>query len=291
MVSTGVHTTIWTSSVNARTVDAVTSGAAGSALDFVEIPLGEEPAAFETSAIRASLQSRGIGCTCSVGLPARAHAATAPDETVAFLDGAARTTAALGAEILTGEIYTHLGTFTGKSPEKRELVSVARALKSAARNAAKLGVSLGVQPVNRFENYLLNTAAQADELINRIGEPNVFAHLDTFHMNIEEKGFCEPVLRLGDRLKYVHLSESDRGTPGTGNVDWDTLFATLAEIGFKGRLVLESFVHPDPGMVWGAALWREVADDRDEPLHEGLGFLLGKAREHGLGLQPHSALR
>jgi len=132
--------------------------------------------------------------------------------------------------------------------------------------------------------HLVNTAAGADEMIDCVGEPNVFAHLDTFHMNVEEKGFREPVLRLGERLRYVHLSESDRGTPGTGNVRWDDLFDALAEIRFDGRLVLESFVHPDPDMTSLAALWRDVSRDPEEPLREGLPFLREKAEGRGLTL-------
>ncbi len=100
-------------------------------------------------------------------------------------------------------------------------------------------------------------------------------------MNVEEKGFGEPVLRLGERLRYVHLWEPDRGTPGTGNVRWDELFAALSQTGFDGRLVLGSFVHPDPEMTRLAALWRDVAEDpQEEPLREGPRFLLAKAKDH-----------
>jgi len=102
---------------------------------------------------------------------------------------------------------------------------------------------------------------------------------------VEEKGFRDPVLRLAERLRYVHLSESDRGTPGTGNVRWDELFGALAEIRFDGRLVLESFVHPDPDMTRLAALWRDVSHDPEEPLREGLPFLRKKAEEYGLMLR------
>ena len=284
MASFGAHTAVWTAWWDEEGAREAASGAARAGLDFLEIPLGD-PATFDTTATRALLDRHGLDCTCSVGLPAGAHAPDAPEKAVAFLVGAAEAAAALGSEVLTGEVYTHLGAFTGRPPEKGEIVAVAAVLKKAARYASELGVSLGVQPVNRFENYLVNTAAGADELIDRVGEPNVFAHLDTFHMNVEEKGFWEPVVLLGERLRYVHLSESDRGTPGTGNVRWDELFGALAEIGFDGRLVLESFVHPDPEMTRLAALWRDVADDPEEPLREGLPFLRAKAEEHGLSLE------
>lgn len=281
MASMGAHAAVWTDEWSPGGAERAISGAAAAGLDFVEIPLGD-PRAFDASLTRELLDHYGVGVTCSVGLPDDAHAPFAPRRAVEFLAGAVQVTAALGSDVLTGEVYTNLGTFTGGPPEKGELVSVAEVLKRIARLAAPSGISIGVQPVNRFENYLVNTALGADELIDRIGEPNVFAHLDTFHMNIEEKGFRDPVLRLGERLRYVHLSESDRGTPGSGNVRWDELFAALSEIGFDGRLVLESFVHPDPEMTRLAALWRDVSEDPEEPLREGLPFLRAKAEEHGL---------
>ena len=90
----------------------------------------------------------------------------------------------------------------------------------------------------------MDTATGAEELIDRVGEPDVLAHLAAFHMNVEEKGFWEPVVRLGERLRYVPLSESDRGTSGKGYVRWDELFAALAAIRFGGRSVMESSGHP-----------------------------------------------
>src|SRR3546814_15874858 len=83
-------------------------------------------------------------------------------------------------------------------------------------------------------------------MVERIGEDNVFVHLDTYHMNIEEKGFDEAIVEAGRHLRYIHLSESDRGVPGTGTVDWDSVFRGLARVGTAGALVVESFLtlHP-----------------------------------------------
>ena len=281
MASLGVHTAVWTADWDAEGVEKAIREAAGVDAAFVEIPLGD-PTRFDVRLTKTLLEEYGMRATCSVGLPDHAHAPVAPQEAIYFLEEAIGVVSELESDALTGEVYTHLGTFTGQPPRKGELVAVSGVLKEAALRAADRGISISVQPVNRFENYLLNTAKQADEMLDRIDEPNVFAHLDTFHMNIEEKGFEEPILLLGDRLRYVHLSESDRGTPGTGNVDWDRLFAALARVGFVERLVLESFVHPSSEMTRLAALWRDVAEDPEEPLREGLPFLRAKAEEYGL---------
>jgi len=138
------------------------------------------------------------------------------------------------------------------------------------------------EAVNRYETYLLNLASQAGELLDRIDEPNVFVHLDTYHMNIEEKGFYEPIVSLGSRLGYVHLSESDRGTPGTANVHWDEVFRGLEDIDYGGALAMESFAAVNEAIVGATALWRDVVGDPDALVRDGLAFLRSRAREHGV---------
>jgi D-psicose/D-tagatose/L-ribulose 3-epimerase len=119
-------------------------------------------------------------------------------------------------------------------------------------------------------------------MLDRIGEDNVFAHLDTYHMNIEEKGFRAPIELLGDRLGYIHLSESDRGTPGTGNVRWDDVFGALAAVGYDGPLVMESFVAVNEDIIGATCMWRDIVGDPDRMVGEGLAFLRGRAEAHGL---------
>jgi len=152
--------------------------------------------------------------------------------------------------------------------------------------ASEYGISLGIEALNRYETYLNNTAEQLAEMIDRIDEPNVFAHLDSYHMNIEEKGFRAPIELLGDRLAYVHLSESDRGTPGTGNVNWDDLFAGLQTIGYDGRLTMESFVAVNEAIIGATAIWRPVVGDPDELIRDGLAFLRRKCEDYGLRRLP-----
>jgi D-psicose/D-tagatose/L-ribulose 3-epimerase len=192
------------------------------------------------------------------------------------------TTAALGSPMLTGCLYTHVGTLTGKAPEPSELETVAHILKSTARRAAEYGVELGIEAINRYETYLVNLASQAGELLDRIDEPNVFVHLDTYHMNIEEKGFYEPIVALGSRLGYIHLSESDRGTPGTANVHWDEVFHGLGDIDYRGALAMESFAAVNEALIGATALWRDVVGDPDALVRDGLAFLRARGKEHGV---------
>ena len=277
----GAHAFIWAGEWTPEGAEKVIRGAAEAGLDFVEIPL-LHPESLDVSATRELLDRYEVGCTCSLGLPKAAHLPFAPDWAEAFLRGAVDVTAALGAPALSGAIYTHLGTLTGQPPTEDELAAVGRVLKSVARYAAEREISLGVEAINRYETYLINLASQAEAMLDRIGEPNVFVHLDTYHMNIEEKGFYDPIVAAGPKLQYIHLSESDRGTPGTGNVHWDEVFRGLEEIEYDGRLVMESFAAINEDIMGATALWRDVVGDPRALVRDGLNFLRGKAAEHHL---------
>jgi D-psicose/D-tagatose/L-ribulose 3-epimerase len=277
----GAHAFIWAGEWTPEGAEKVIRGAAEAGLDFVEIPL-LHPESMDVSGTRELLDRYGIGCTCSLGLPKAAHLPFAPDRAEAFLRGAVDVTAALEAPALSGAIYTHLGTLTGKPPREDELAEVGRVLKSVARYAAQRDISLGVEAINRYETYLINLASQADAMLGRIDEPNVFVHLDTYHMNIEEKGFYDPIVATGPRMKYIHLSESDRGTPGTGNVHWNEVFQGLRAIEYDGYLVMESFAAINEDIMGATALWRDVVGDSQALIRDGLAFLRDKAAEHDL---------
>jgi D-psicose/D-tagatose/L-ribulose 3-epimerase len=115
-----------------------------------------------------------------------------------------------------------------------------------------------------------------------VGADNIFVHLDTYHMNIEEKGIAQGILDAREHLRYIHLSESDRGTPGAGTVDWDAIFAALRAIGFRGGLAMESFINMPPEIAYGLSVWRPVASGEAEVMENGLPFLRNKARQYGL---------
>ena len=286
----GAHAFVWTAAWDEAGARRAISGAAGQGLDFVEVPLLRLDE-FPLEATRELLSEHGVGATTSLGLPASAHMPFEPDGAIAFLRRAVELTAELGAGVLTGAVYTHLGTLTRKPPEPEEIETCVGALREVARAAADRGIRLGVEAINRYETYLNNTAEQVADMLDRIDEPNVFAHLDTYHMNIEEKGFRPAIERLGDRLGYIHLSESDRGTPGTANVDWDGVFSGLAAVGYRGPLVMESFAAVNEDIIGATCLWREIVPDPDAMIRDGLAFLRGKARDHGLvadGVQPPS---
>ena len=277
----GVHTSMWTMNWDRAGAEKAVAAAAKYKMDFIEIALLNAPAV-DTAHSRALLEKNGLRAVCSLGLPEHAWASRHPEKAVEHLKVAIDKTAEMGCLALSGVTYGGIGERTGLPPTQGEYDNVAKALTAAAKHAKSRGLLFGIEPVNRYENHLLNTGWQAVEMIERIGAENMFIHLDTYHMNIEEKGAGNGILDARKYIKYIHLSESDRGTPGYGTCDWDEVFATLAAIGFKGGLAMESFINMPPEVAYGLSVWRPVARNEAEVMGNGLPFLRNKAKQYKL---------
>ena len=277
----GVHTSMWASGWSVAAAEHTVAAVKQYDLDFIEISLAD-PHSVDAEHTRKLLAEHGMSAVCSLGLPQYAWASQHPREAIDFLAVAIDKAADLGGLALCGAIYGGIGDRTGVPPTQGELDNVATVLTAAAKQAKARGIELGVEAVNRYENHIINTAAQAVALIERVGADNVFLHLDTYHMNIEEKGMGNGIITGRDHLKYIHLSESDRGTPGEGNCNWDETFATLAAIRFKGGLAMESFINMDPLLAFGLSVWRPVAESEVVVMGRGLPFLRNKARQYRL---------
>lgn len=277
----GVHTSMWTMNWDRAGAEKAIAGAAHYKMDFIEIALLNAPAV-DAKHTRDLLEKNSLRAVCSLGLPEHAWASVRPEAAIEHLKVAIDKTAEMGGEALSGVIYGGIGERTGVPPTQKEYDNITRALVEAAKHAKTRGIQLGVEAVNRYENHLVNSAQQAVDVVERIGMDNVFVHLDTYHMNIEEKGAANGILIARDHIKYIHLSESDRGTPGYGNVPWDEIYVALAAIGFKGGLAMESFINMPPEVAYGLAVWRPVARDMEEVMGNGLPFLRNKAAQYGL---------
>ena len=277
----GVHTSMWTMNWDREGAERAVAAAVHYKMDFIEIALLNAKAV-DAEHTRALLEKHDMRAVCSLGLPEPVWASVNPEGAVEHLKEAIDKTKALGGEALSGVTFGGIGERSGSVPTEREYENVARALDAASRYAKSQGLLFGIEPVNRYENHLINTGWQAVEMIERVGSDNIFVHLDTYHMNIEEKGAGNGILDAREHLKYIHLSESDRGTPGEGTCDWDEIYATLAAIGFKGGLAMESFINMPPEIAFGLSVWRPVAKDFQEVMDNGLPFLRNKARQYKL---------
>jgi D-psicose/D-tagatose/L-ribulose 3-epimerase len=277
MARLGMHSSLWTASWTREAAELVIPEAARYGLDLIEIAL-LTPETVDVAHSVALFKEYGVAPSASLCLPMEDNAVHHPERAERFLNRALDTAHALGCEILCGVTYSTLGWRSGAAPTEGELANIAKALKPIARRAADYGMTIGIEPCNRYETHLLNTAAQSIAMIERIGEPNVTIHLDTYHMNIEEKGIGNGIRRAGKHSTYIHLSESDRGVPGTGTIDWRDVFEALSDSGFDGDLVMESFVTLPPEIASALSVWR----DRYEVLDQGVPYLKGLAREYSL---------
>jgi D-psicose/D-tagatose/L-ribulose 3-epimerase len=282
----GVHCRLWTTGWCAADLDLI-DRAKDFGFSVFEIGL-RNLAAIDPTAIRRRAEAADMALIGSMGLPNDKGLAT-PDrsvrsQTVAFLKAAVEATRGMGGQILGGMMYAVPGRFSGKGPTEDEIHWIVDGLSEVAVFAQSQGVTLAVEPVNRFESYLLNTAAQAQSLVGRIGQPNVGLLLDTFHMNIEDRGIAATIRRHAKSLRHLHLNESDRGMLGNANIDWHALFAALKEVGYRGAASLETFAAPNPNLAAITSIWRELFPSPDELAREALAFLTRMAEHHDCGV-------
>lgn len=181
----------------------------------------------------------------------------------------------MGSPVFTGPLYAAVGKTRIVSPEQKaqERNWCLQGLREAAKVASDHGVLLGVEPLNRFETDMINTVDQALGLVREAGHPSLRISLDTFHANIEEKDIPAAIRKIGgDMLCHVQGNESDRGTPGTGHLNWTGIRDALKDIGYYGAIVLETFGAPSKELARAACIWRPLANSADELATEGAAF-------------------
>jgi D-psicose/D-tagatose/L-ribulose 3-epimerase len=254
-------------------------------LDAVEIPL-MEPDKIDPVAIRERAQACGLTVLSSLALPEGADPADEKPEgrrsALSLLLRCVDLAAEMGADILTGVVYSSIGARIERRPQETDFLRAAEVLREVARYALGRRVAIGLEPVNRYETFLINTAAQALHLRELIGEANVGIHLDSYHMNIEEDDFFAATLAAVPWLVHVHLSESHRGIPGQGTVNWGEIMGALAAGGYSGYVGLESFAGISEAMRSATCIWRSLAPDSDTLIRDGLSYLKSVERERYL---------
>jgi D-psicose/D-tagatose/L-ribulose 3-epimerase len=253
-------------------------------MDFIELPLLSLET-FDTKAIRRRLESVGFEAVTSTVLLKNTDITSEDAEIrangVEYLKACVQATSDIGTKNFSGVIYSKfVKPADAGRPNGQTWQYSADCLRQVARFAKDLDVQIGIEPVNRYETYLINTCEQAVRLSEMIGEDNVKIHLDSYHMNIEEKSFYEATKLAGDKLMHYHFCENDRGIPGTGLVNWDDIFKALAEINYQGHAAIESFVGcKDKMSSW---VWRDLAPSSDTLVREGAAFIRKMQMKYGL---------
>lgn len=247
--------------------------------DLVEILLPESME-IDTSRILSVLRKNNIEAVCGLNLSANFHIPTHPKEATGLIKLAIDKAHELESDYLGGVLHSAIGVFSGKQRTAEEEKILFDVWNEVGEYAHRKNITIGIEPINRYESYMCTGAEETLDLICRSGAKGIALHLDTFHMNIEESDFYRPVKLAKDRLVHVHMTDSDRGMLGEGNVDWDQLFIALNEIDFEGRLVLENFSNCIPGMAETVSLWRPSKYDADSLAKGSLEFMKQKLAQY-----------
>ncbi|SMP61686.1 D-psicose/D-tagatose/L-ribulose 3-epimerase [Neorhodopirellula lusitana] len=181
--------------------------------------------------------------------------------------------AAAGVETLVGPYHSAIGLFSGNGPTSDEWKWGVESMRETAEYAQSVGVKLGIEALNRFECYFLNTHADSTRFAREVDHPACGIMYDTFHANIEEKSVTEAVHAGGDKLYHVHISENDRSTPGTGGINWKENFDAIASSGYDGWMVIEAFGLALPEIAAATKIWRKMFTDEMTLSREGLAFM------------------
>jgi D-psicose/D-tagatose/L-ribulose 3-epimerase len=246
--------------------------------DGVEVPLFR-PREFASAEIRRGFESEQLECVASSVLTGDlsliSDDASVRRKTVRHLEDVIKAAADAGARIIAGPLYSPVGHLVGRRRTPEEWSHAIEGYQAIASTLAAHEVTLAIEPLNRFETFFLNTAADAAALCDAVADPRIGVLLDTFHANIEEKDVATAFRTAGSRLQHVHTCENDRGTPGNGHVDWPGVFQALHDVRYDGWLTIESFGFTLGDLSAAAAIWRDIEADADSIARDGILFLKG----------------
>jgi len=273
----GVSTFLWVSPFDNNSFHLVQK-VKDMGFDLIEIPV-EKKELVDWAKLKVAIQEAGLKVTISGAFGAdRDISSEDPavrQQGLQYIKDCVEIAAFMGSPLFGGPLYSAVGKTRSISDEqkKQEREWCVENLLEASQFAQQHGIILGLEPLNRFESDMVNTADQALSLVKEVNHPNLKIALDTFHCNIEEKNIPATIRKVGkDWLCHVQGNESDRGTPGTGNVDWQGIKEALEEIGYEGAVVIETFGTVSEEIAKATCIWRPLANSSDELAEEGLAF-------------------
>jgi D-psicose/D-tagatose/L-ribulose 3-epimerase len=277
MIRYGINTFIWASPFRTQHLGYVDT-AKEMGFDVMEIPIeGENDLDYAKAAeayARAGIQA-SICAVMGAGRDPSHEDEAIQKGGVAYLKHLVDAAVAVKSPTVAGPLYAAVGRQWQSTPDqrRRDMERCAKNLKEVARYAEDKGITLALEPLNRFETSFINLTGQAIELMRMIDSPRVKLMMDTFHANIEEKSLGKAIEAAGQDMVHLHMNENDRGTPGTGHVPWQEIAAALKKVKFDGMLVIESFSTEVKEIARAAAVWRPLAPTPDGLARDGLAFL------------------
>src|SRR5436190_11493314 len=246
--------------------------------DSVEIPV-EDLSHIESAHVKKELDKNGLVCgsVCACMGPDRDLRGTPQQQRTGlkYMMGLIDQMAVLDCHSLIGPVYSAVGRADAVPPAeyKKQWKTVVKNLKTLCKYAEQHRKQVCLEPLNRFETDFINTCDQGLKMLKDVGSPALKLHLDTFHMNIEEKHQADAIRKVGKRLGHFHACGSDRGTPGNDSIDWKSIAKVLKEINYQGDVVIESFTSDVKVIARAAAIWRRIEPTRNEIAVKGIKFL------------------
>ncbi|MCC8426865.1 sugar phosphate isomerase/epimerase [Mucilaginibacter sp. UR6-11] len=246
--------------------------------DSVEIAL-EDASHIDPKLVKKALDENGLTCgsICAAMGPGRDLRGTPEEQNTAaqYICEVIDIMPVLGCPILVGPLYSSVGRAEPVSEEdyQTQWDTVVNNLKKLTMYAEQTGVKLAIEPLNRYETDFINTAERALEMIAAVNSDALMLHLDSFHMNIEEKDLSKAIISAGDKLGHFHACGSDRGTPGGDHTDWSKISAALNQIGYDKQVVIESFTTDVKIIAKAASIWRKIEPSQEDIAIKGLDFL------------------
>jgi D-psicose/D-tagatose/L-ribulose 3-epimerase len=281
-MKTGMNLLLWSTHITEEHFPVLTE-LKSLGYDGVEIPIFSlDQSSFKK--LRAELDRVGLKCT-TVTCVGPDSSPISPDAKVReaavdYLKQVIEINHILGSEAMCGPYHSPLGVFSGNGPTDDEKSRAVEVLRKAAEFAKEANLKLCIEYLNRFECYFLTTAVDARALVKAVDHPNFRCMYDTFHANIEEKSQSSAIETVKDVFAHVHISENDRGTPGTGMVHWDDAFSALAKTGYDGWFVIEAFGRALPDLAAATKVWRDLFAKPSDVYTNGLKFMKDKWAQH-----------
>ena len=235
--------------------------------DAVEIPV-LEPLCFIPQEVKKAAEFYNMDILCSTGL--------SPDTDVSSLDEKIRQNGLdymkkridiaqqLNSKQFTGVTYSPWGLLQSKAKGEKQIENSINSIQKIADYAKSADVLMGLEILNRYEGYMINTVSEGLEFIKKVDRSNVKLHFDTFHAHIEEKNMYEAIKLGGKDIIHVHFCENTRGIPLTGQVHWNDVIKGLREINYDRYVSIENFVNTNCEVGDSAMIWRQIEKNGDE---------------------------
>jgi D-psicose/D-tagatose/L-ribulose 3-epimerase len=277
----GMNLLLWTDMVTAEH-DALLEQIRGFGFDAVEIPIFSTSDVAPYERLGKRLKSLGLGATAVTVMTPETNPIS-PDASiraaaVKHLDRVMECGQAFGCEILCGPVHSAIGVFSGNGPTEDEFKAGVDTLRQVGESAQARGIRVAVEYLNRFEIYFLTTAAQTVRFIRAVNHPSIKMMYDSFHANIEEKNQAAAIASCAKDTIHVHVSENDRGVPGTGGVNWESFWSGIHSTGFDGYLTIEAFGRALPALAAATRVWRDLFPDALGLCRDGLTFIRKNSR-------------